>query len=846
MPNRKITELTALTDPDANDLLAIVDDPSGSPATKQITATKLVKSLNNQAATFVVAASNSLHKERADYICDGVDDQVEIQAAIDALPANGGKVVLLEGTFNIGARININVDNVVLEGYSAIIFQQTGSANNGIIETRASNVKILGLTINGNKAGNPTEIHAIGLYCGGVARSNVVVKDCYIYNSDGDGVEIGYGDISNVLIANNVMHDNREHDVHVNGGSDILIANNICYNNGWDSIIITSEVAAIGYVTIENNIVHDTNGCGIGVGGQYGTVGTNYRPKGTIVQGNILYSNIEGIMINWADNTIVANNRIYLNSADGIYVKQGNIQISITGNTISENNCVGIHLSSDNTQVNITGNTIYRNDRQGISLSTNNTQVNIIGNTINENVVDYAGNYPAVDIRSDGVIVDSNRICNNQKVGIYIRGTNKNQITNNYICNNSQNTNNTWPGIEAWIDNAMADSSHNVIRGNTIFSDGAKVQNYGMIFRGTGSVLYKNWIIENNKVWGSGTAEILLNCIDRSTKYFDSLIGLFMDCLAASTTHIHAAISGTGAEQTISVTNQPDVPRNLSALYAKSNGAEPGGVVRVKGIDAKGAAIYDLTERALKGAVADDGGALTDETTAANNATANDMTLLPATLEVGDAYDFGGEFPFGKLVLNVGTLGAGDYTITWKYWNGSAWVNLSDVDDETDMFKRPGIRTLTFTIPGDWAACTIETIEAYYIRAEVTAYTANGYIQPLGTQAWVIDNQEGEAFWFTGVGTLYGKYAFAKINASGLIIPAAFTATESVAFGISDKLGLSNLVTESADVYKMKKNNADATVGTVDEDNDTVDCATITGGDDFTVYYKSNLNTIKE
>ena len=38
-------------------------------------------------ATLVVAANDSLHKNMADYVCDGVADQVEIQAALDALPA---------------------------------------------------------------------------------------------------------------------------------------------------------------------------------------------------------------------------------------------------------------------------------------------------------------------------------------------------------------------------------------------------------------------------------------------------------------------------------------------------------------------------------------------------------------------------------------------------------------------------------------------------------------------------------------------------------------------------------------------------------------------------------------
>ena len=43
-------------------------------------------------ATLVVAASDSSDKSKAqaDYICDGTADNVQIQAAIDALPAGGG------------------------------------------------------------------------------------------------------------------------------------------------------------------------------------------------------------------------------------------------------------------------------------------------------------------------------------------------------------------------------------------------------------------------------------------------------------------------------------------------------------------------------------------------------------------------------------------------------------------------------------------------------------------------------------------------------------------------------------------------------------------------------------
>lgn len=69
-------------------------------------------------ATYIVAANDSSasSKAQADYVCDGTADDVQIQAAIDALPAGGGKVGLLEGTFNLAAGITETSDNVHISG----------------------------------------------------------------------------------------------------------------------------------------------------------------------------------------------------------------------------------------------------------------------------------------------------------------------------------------------------------------------------------------------------------------------------------------------------------------------------------------------------------------------------------------------------------------------------------------------------------------------------------------------------------------------------------------------------------------------------------------------------------
>ncbi len=70
----------------------------------------------SEQGTILVAASNSLDKSGARYICDGVADDVEIQAALNALPATGGCVLLLDGTYTLTAQIARAIDDVEIRG----------------------------------------------------------------------------------------------------------------------------------------------------------------------------------------------------------------------------------------------------------------------------------------------------------------------------------------------------------------------------------------------------------------------------------------------------------------------------------------------------------------------------------------------------------------------------------------------------------------------------------------------------------------------------------------------------------------------------------------------------------
>lgn len=137
------------------------------------------------------------------------------------------------------------------------------------------------------------------------------------------------------------------------------------------------------------------------------------------------------------------------------------------------------------------------------------------------------------------------------------------------------------------------------------------------------------------------------------------------------------------------------------------------------------------TGEPVGGAVADDGGVQTDETSAANNDTTNDMTLLPPVPAVDDAYHFGHASPWDWLELRIGTAGNGIWTIVWEYWNGSSWNSLSDVIDGTNGFRATGTKLVTFTKPLDWS----QADGLYWIRARVSAYTSIT-TQPKGNRAF--------------------------------------------------------------------------------------------------------------
>jgi hypothetical protein len=132
----------------------------------------------------------------------------------------------------------------------------------------------------------------------------------------------------------------------------------------------------------------------------------------------------------------------------------------------------------------------------------------------------------------------------------------------------------------------------------------------------------------------------------------------------------------------------------------------------------------------------------TDETAVCNTMTANGMHLMQASPAVNDSYYFGYQ-PTDPLInqywdvlyINVGTAGAGTYTLTWEYWTGSAWSSLSNVTDNTNSFKTAGWNYVKWDWPATWGTTAIKGYTTYWVRARVSAFTSLT-TEPLGSGAY--------------------------------------------------------------------------------------------------------------
>lgn len=163
----------------------------------------------------VVAASDSLRTRKADYVCDGQDDQVQIQAAL-AEAAGHGAVLCLGGTYVIQQAISVPENSCLRgEGFNTILKLADGAGANVLELGNGSDdwdeVILEDFAIDGNQANNTyssADLHhgisgdklqfcnfrnlfihdclMYGIYLTGSASDRgITISDCHFFNQIG-------------------------------------------------------------------------------------------------------------------------------------------------------------------------------------------------------------------------------------------------------------------------------------------------------------------------------------------------------------------------------------------------------------------------------------------------------------------------------------------------------------------------------------------------------------------------------------------------------------------------------------------------------------------------------------
>ena len=313
---------------------------------------------------FVVGTSTAgWTKKDCDYLCDGTDDQVEIQAALDTLPSTGGEVVVLDGTYHITASINMNKRNVTLQGCgenTVLKRMFTNTANTGVIEIYEIYCRVEGFYINGNDYMN---LGDVGIH----AKQNAILTKNKI-----NTLKVG------ILL--NVSH-----------GS--IITDNYVYNC-YNGIRLVSA----NYNLISNNKFSANSGNGI----------INEAGYLNCITGNLCGGNNNGIYLYNGENNTITGNSCYLNKENGIFLYEK--EVVITGNQCSENTKYGIYAygSSYATDGAIVGNVCNDNVVGGI-YANGFVRNAIVGNTVYKQKT-YEPNQYSIYINGTNNLIANNMI----------------------------------------------------------------------------------------------------------------------------------------------------------------------------------------------------------------------------------------------------------------------------------------------------------------------------------------------------------------------------------------------------------------------------------------------------
>lgn len=267
-----------------------------------------------------------------------------IQAAVDALPANGGTVIVPDGTYMIDATKGINLRSNVrlsLWGNAYLKAIPNNASFAAVVKVwNASNVEIVGGHIVGERN---QHLGSNGLGYGiSIQESDTVyVHDITVSDSWGDGVLVGttsgwrkFTPASNVTLNQVTVSNSRRQGLTITAANQVYVVNSsFTGSNGTaPQAGIDIEPQTIGSATrvrIEKSGFSNNMGCGLEV---------HDAVYGLTVTGNTAKANHGfGVFTLGAANVSITNNWLTQNYLFGVDIDSGTQNVLLANNTINYN-----------------------------------------------------------------------------------------------------------------------------------------------------------------------------------------------------------------------------------------------------------------------------------------------------------------------------------------------------------------------------------------------------------------------------------------------------------------------------------------------------------------------------
>lgn len=352
-------------------------------------------SLLGDGATFMVAADDATKriKDKADFICDGSADNVQIQDALDALTVgrNFKERIRLVGSF-------VQSDAIVMPSYATLDMREANLIRDAestfnIIEIKnKSYADIIGGIIDGNDAnvtpkGNDelTQMNILlqdATYCSvrGVRVIDATQNGIYLYDNclynriEGNWVD-GNRRAGILLFYLNIA-DGPKHNV---------IAKNFCINTLVNRPGIYLSGDQTRYNVITANICRDNTGNGIRLD----------KTKENTIVGNISEGNDTGVYVtNEASDNLLAGNYLYGNDTNGLYFLNNCLRNSAINNVAAGNGNHGLRSGGKYTR--FCDNLVYNNEYNGIQMEPNAHYSVINDNLVLNNSQDTPGGFQGI------------------------------------------------------------------------------------------------------------------------------------------------------------------------------------------------------------------------------------------------------------------------------------------------------------------------------------------------------------------------------------------------------------------------------------------------------------------